>query len=62
MLKKCLLNNSSTIYWMDVLADGKFASPDMGGKGDTTVVGAEHEDEFWDILHGQQVSLMSLVY
>ncbi|KAG2739118.1 hypothetical protein P692DRAFT_20756521, partial [Suillus brevipes Sb2] len=54
MLRRCLLNNSSTIYWMDVLNDGSFASPDMGGKGDTTVVGTEHEDGFWDMLQGQR--------
>lgn len=55
MLGRCLLNNSSTIYWMDVLNDGSFR------KGDTTVVGNEHEDGFWDILQGQ-VSLTSLIY
>jgi hypothetical protein len=56
MLEKCLLNKSSTIYWMDVLNDGSFATPDMGGLGSTMVVGTENEDGFWDVLHRQQVS------
>jgi hypothetical protein len=56
MIDKCLLNKSSTIYWMDVLNDGKFATPDMGGLGSTMVVGTENEDGFWDVLHRQQVS------
>jgi hypothetical protein len=56
MLEKCLLNRSSTIYWMDVRSDGSFATPDLGGQGSTMVVGTENEDGFWDVLHGQQVS------
>ncbi|KAG1837319.1 hypothetical protein DFJ58DRAFT_669005 [Suillus subalutaceus] len=54
MLEKCLVNKSSTIYWMDVRNDGSFASSDMGGNGDTMVVGTEHEDGFWDILQGKR--------
>lgn len=54
MLEKCLVNKSSTIYWMDVRNDGSFASQDIGGNGDTTVVGTEHEDEFWDILQADR--------
>jgi hypothetical protein len=57
MLEKCLLNRSSTIYWMDVLDDGSFTCPDMGGQGSTMVVGTENEIGFWDVLYGQQVSL-----
>lgn len=54
MLEKCLANKSSTIYWMDVRNDGSFTSPDIGGNGDTTAVGTEHEDGFWDILQGER--------
>ncbi|KAG1767123.1 hypothetical protein EDD22DRAFT_327562 [Suillus occidentalis] len=54
MLEKCLMNRSSTIYWMDVLNTGRFAIPDMGGLGSTMVVGTEQEDGFWDVLHRQQ--------
>ncbi|KAG1814731.1 uncharacterized protein BJ212DRAFT_1481921 [Suillus subaureus] len=54
MLEKCLVNKSSTTYWMDVRNDGRFARSDIGGKGDTMVVGTENEDEFWDILQGER--------
>ncbi|KAG2070561.1 hypothetical protein BDR04DRAFT_1099821 [Suillus decipiens] len=54
MLEKCLVNKTSTIYWMDVYDDGKFACPDMGGNSHTTVVGTEHEDAFWEILRGER--------
>ncbi|KAG2140513.1 uncharacterized protein EDB93DRAFT_1252799 [Suillus bovinus] len=50
MIEKCSVNASSTIYWMDVLDNGSFASPNIGGHGHTTVVGAQNVDQFWDIL------------
>jgi hypothetical protein len=61
MLEKCLVNKSSTIYWMDVRSNGSFASSDIEGKGDTIIVGTEQEDGFWDVLQGK-VSLTFLVY
>ncbi|KAG2367562.1 hypothetical protein BDR07DRAFT_1326311 [Suillus spraguei] len=54
MLEKCLVNKTSTIYWMDVHDDGSFACPVMGGNGHITVVGTEDEDAFWEILQGQR--------
>jgi hypothetical protein len=54
MLEKCLVNKSSTIYWMDVRSNGSFASSDIEGKGDTIIVGTEQEDGFWDILQGKR--------
>ncbi|KAG2130887.1 hypothetical protein DEU56DRAFT_740368, partial [Suillus clintonianus] len=54
MIEKCSVNKSSTVYWMDVRHDGSFATSDVGGKGSTTVVAAENEDEFWEILQGQR--------
>ncbi|KAG1883342.1 hypothetical protein F4604DRAFT_1677681 [Suillus subluteus] len=54
MLEKCLGNKSSTIYWMDVRDDGSFGCPDLGGNGETMVVGIEHEDGFWDILQKER--------
>ncbi|KAG2357380.1 hypothetical protein BDR07DRAFT_1463573 [Suillus spraguei] len=50
MLEKCLVNKTSTVYWMDVRDDGIFARSNMGGKGDTMVVGPGQEDGFWDML------------
>ncbi|KAG1736662.1 uncharacterized protein EDB91DRAFT_1142013, partial [Suillus paluster] len=57
MLEKCSKNQSSAIYWIDVLHDGSFISPDiapdMGENGHTTVVTSQREDDFWNILQGQ---------
>jgi hypothetical protein len=61
MIEKCLGNKSSTIYWMDVLDDKSFTTPNIGGNGHTMVVGVEHEDGFWDTLQ-QEVSLTFLEY
>jgi hypothetical protein len=62
MLKKCSNNQPSTIYWMDVLGDGKFTTPDVGGNGHTTTVTSTNEDEdkFWNMLEGE-VTKASLV-
>ncbi|OJA16733.1 hypothetical protein AZE42_07556 [Rhizopogon vesiculosus] len=38
MLKKCLKNRSSTIYWLDVLDNGEFAIPDMRSKDRTSTM------------------------
>ncbi|KAG2052254.1 hypothetical protein BDR06DRAFT_536498 [Suillus hirtellus] len=56
MIEKCSVNKTSTIYWMDVRNNGIFASSNIGGKGNITVVGPEHESEdgFWDILQGER--------
>ncbi|KAG1817382.1 hypothetical protein EV424DRAFT_1324487 [Suillus variegatus] len=56
MIEKCLVNKTSTTYWMDVRNNGSFASSNIGGKGNITVVGPEHESEdgFWDILQGER--------
>ena len=69
MLIKCLKNQSSTIYWMDVGTDGKFATPDMTRKGRTSTVTTTtqdvcedghistvttaNQDEFWDFMQGE---------
>ncbi|KAG2062740.1 hypothetical protein BDR04DRAFT_837156 [Suillus decipiens] len=50
MLEKCEANKTSTVYWMDVRHDGTFARSNMGGNGDTMVVGPERENGFWDML------------
>jgi len=76
MLIKCLKNQSSTIYWMDVGTDGKFATPDMRREGRTSTVTATaqdvcedghistvtttNQDEFWDIMQ-RQVNLIYLL-
>jgi hypothetical protein len=52
MLLKCSKNQSSTIYWMDVLNNGMFARANMGN-GDTSTVRTANEDEFWDMLQGE---------
>ncbi|KAG2065410.1 hypothetical protein BDR04DRAFT_1174855 [Suillus decipiens] len=54
MLEKCLVNKTSTVYWMDVRDDGTFARSDMEGKGDTMAVGPGQEDGFWDILQAER--------
>ncbi|KAG1736654.1 uncharacterized protein EDB91DRAFT_1141995 [Suillus paluster] len=58
MLEKCSKNQSSAIYWMDVLHDGSFISPDiapdMGENGHTTVVTSQREDDFWNMLQGER--------
>jgi len=48
MLKKCSKNQSSIIYWMDVLDDGRFTTPDM-----TTTITNNSENEFWNLLQGE---------
>ncbi|KAJ8584948.1 hypothetical protein M405DRAFT_825860, partial [Rhizopogon salebrosus TDB-379] len=53
MLMKCSKNQSSTIYWMDVLENGMFARANMGN-GDTTTVTTANEDDFWDMLQGER--------
>jgi hypothetical protein len=52
MLMKCSKNQSSTIYWMDVLNNGMFARANMGN-GDTSTVMTANEGEFWDMLQGE---------
>ncbi|KAG1736667.1 uncharacterized protein EDB91DRAFT_1055551, partial [Suillus paluster] len=61
MLEKCAKNQSSTIYWMDVLHNGSFSTSDMAGNGDTTVVDTQREDHFWNILQ-QKASLILCWY
>jgi len=69
MLIKCSKNQSTTIYWMDVDTDGKFASPDIRREGRTSTVTTTtqdvcknghistvttiNQDEFWDIMQGE---------
>ncbi|OAX32053.1 hypothetical protein K503DRAFT_852217 [Rhizopogon vinicolor AM-OR11-026] len=55
MLKKCLKNHSSTIYWLDVLDNGEFATPDMKSKDRTngahvSKVTTTNQDMFWEML------------
>jgi hypothetical protein len=52
MLIKCSKNQSSIIYWMDVLDDGKFTTPDM-----TVTPTKDSENDFWNMLQGE-VSLI----
>jgi hypothetical protein len=54
MIEKCLGNKFSTIYWMDVLHNKSFTTPNIGGNGHTMVVGTEHEDGFWDTLQQER--------
>ncbi|KAG0707781.1 hypothetical protein DFH29DRAFT_597534 [Suillus ampliporus] len=57
MLDKCSINQSSTVYWMNMLHDGSFTTPlDMGGNGYTTTVTTQREDEdkFWNILQTER--------
>ena len=48
MIKKCSKNQSSTIYWMDVLDDAKFTTPDM-----TMTTTNDSENDFWTMLQGK---------
>jgi len=48
MLVKCSKNQSSTIYWMDVLDDGKFTTPNM-----TVTPTNDSENDFWTMLQGE---------
>jgi hypothetical protein len=48
MLRKCSKNHSSIIYWMDVLDDGKFITPNM-----TVTPTNDSEDDFWNMLQGE---------
>jgi len=48
MIKKCSKKQSSTIYWMDVLDDGKFITPNM-----TVTPTNGSENDFWNMLQGE---------
>jgi hypothetical protein len=48
MIMKCSKNQSSTIYWMDVLDDAKFTTPDM-----TMTTTKDSENDFWTMLQGE---------
>ncbi|KAG1736655.1 uncharacterized protein EDB91DRAFT_1142006 [Suillus paluster] len=57
MLERCSKNQSSTVYWMDVLHSREFAASNIGGNGHITVVDTQREGsegEFWNILQGQR--------
>ena len=58
MLIKCSKNQSSTVYMMDVLNNGKFISSTMGDGNphDPSTVGPANEDVFWNSLQ-REVSL-----
>jgi hypothetical protein len=47
MFIKSSSNQPSTIYWMDVLNDGKFITPDMTRNGHTST---ETSTSFWKML------------
>ena len=47
MFIKCPDNQHSTIYWMDVLNDGEFTTPDMTRNGHTST---ETSTNFWKML------------
>ncbi|OAX34434.1 hypothetical protein K503DRAFT_774540 [Rhizopogon vinicolor AM-OR11-026] len=54
MLIKCSKNESSKIYWMDVLDDdASFITPDMGENSHTSPVSITN-DEFWGMLQGKR--------
>jgi hypothetical protein len=59
MLTKCLNNQFSTIYCLDILGDGKF-SPANIGKGCSTKTDT-HQDGFWDIMLGEVSLILSFV-
>jgi len=48
MIKKCSKNKSSTIYWMDVLDNAKFFTPNM-----TVTPTNDSENDFWTMLQGE---------
>jgi len=48
MIKKCSKNQSSIIYWMDVLDDAKFTTPNM-----TVTPTNDSENDFWTMLQGE---------
>jgi len=48
MIKKCSRNQSSTIYWMDVLDDAKFITPNM-----SVTPTNDSENDFWTMLQGK---------
>ncbi|KAG1741655.1 cora-like Mg2+ transporter protein-domain-containing protein [Suillus lakei] len=56
--KMCSMNQSCTIYWMDVRdtedVDQRFTTPDMGESDGTTVVSAQNQDKFWDKLQEER--------
>jgi len=54
MLTKCSKNQSSTIYWMDVLSRGKFVTSNIAGGHISTVTTSDQDQEnFWDMLKGE---------
>ena len=59
MLIKCAKNRSSTMYWMDVFNDGKFAPSNVGDCHGDCKVDSEtsNQDRFWDRLQ-QEVRLI----
>ena len=48
MIIRCSKNQSSTIYWMDVLDNAKFITPNM-----TVTPTNDSEDDFWTMLQGK---------
>jgi len=48
MIKKCSKNQSSIIYWMDVLDNAKFTTPYM-----TVAPTNDSENDFWNLLQGE---------
>jgi hypothetical protein len=59
MLTKCEKNQSSTIYCLDILGDGKFTPANIG-KGCSTKTDT-HPDGFWDIMLGEVSLILSFV-
>jgi hypothetical protein len=53
MLIKCSNNQSSIIYWTDVLDDGKFTTPDM-----TVTPTKNSENDFWTTVLQGEASLI----
>jgi len=52
MLTKCSKNQSSTIYWMDVLSSGKFVTSNISG-GHISKVTTSNQEDFWDMMKGE---------
>jgi len=48
MFRKCSNNQSSIIYWMDVLDDAKFITPNMA-----VTPTNDSENDFWNMLQGE---------
>lgn len=60
MLTKCSNNQRSTIYWMDVLDNGKFECSSIENGHISTVATGDLE-QFWRILQGEVCLVLSLV-